>query len=155
MACSSKRSLDQRQKAADKTVRAIRGYLDAFARAQIECPVVSGGGTGTAAFDVASQVYTEIQAGTYAFMDTDYAAIDWGDALAFRNSLYLLGTVMSTPTPERAVVDLGLKSTSAESGAPRVADHPDLRCVAVHDEHCILLGWQPAQPSRKWVRSCA
>src|SRR5690606_16829240 len=78
-----KRSLDQRQNAADKTVRAIRGYLDAFARAQIECPVVSGGGTGTAAFDVASQVYTEIQAGTYAFMDTDYAAIDWGDALAF------------------------------------------------------------------------
>ncbi|PLC50137.1 alanine racemase [Pollutimonas subterranea] len=134
-----KRSLDQRQKAADKTVRAIRGYLDAFARAQIECPVVSGGGTGTAAFDVASQVYTEIQAGTYAFMDTDYAAIDWGDALAFRHSLYLLGTVMSTPTPERAVVDLGLKSTSAESGAPRIADHPDLRCVAVHDEHCILL----------------
>lgn len=134
-----KRSLDQRQKAADKAVRTIRAYLDAFAAAGIACPVVSGGGTGTAAFDVTSQVYTEIQAGTYAFMDTDYAGIDWGDALSFRHSLFLLGTVMSTPTPERAVVDLGLKSTSAESGAPQVADHPDLRCVAVHDEHCILV----------------
>ncbi|PLC55645.1 alanine racemase [Pollutimonas nitritireducens] len=134
-----KRSLDQRQKAAEKTVRAIRGYLDAFARAGIECPIVSGGGTGTAAFDVASQVYTEIQAGSYAFMDTDYAGIDWGNALSFRHSLFLLGTVMSTPTPDRAVVDLGLKSTSAESGAPQVADRHDLRCVAVHDEHCILL----------------
>src|SRR5690606_36085606 len=80
-----KRSLDQRQKAAEKTVRAIRGYLDAFARAGIECPIVSGGGTGTAAFDVASQVYTEIQAGSYAFMDTDYAGIDWGNALSFRH----------------------------------------------------------------------
>ena len=134
-----KRSLDQRQKSADKAVRTIRAYLDAFAGAGIACPVVSGGGTGTAAFDVTSQVYTEIQAGSYAFMDTDYAGIDWGDALSFRHSLFLLGTVMSTPTPERAVVDLGLKSTSAESGAPQVADHPDLRCVAVHDEHCILL----------------
>lgn len=134
-----KRALDQRQKASDKAARAIRNYLDAFAAADIECPVVSGGGTGSAAFDVASQVYTEIQAGTYAFMDTDYGGIDWGDALAFRHSLFLLGTVMSTPTPERAVIDLGLKSTSAESGAPQIADHPELRCVAVHDEHCILM----------------
>lgn len=134
-----KRALDQRQKASDKTARAIRGYLDAFAAAGIECPVVSGGGTGSAAFDVASQVYTEIQAGSYAFMDADYAGIDWGDALSFRHSLFVLGTVMSTPTPERAVIDLGLKSTSAESGAPQIAGHPDLRCVAVHDEHCILL----------------
>ncbi len=134
-----KRSLDQRQKASDKAVRLIRQYLDVFAEAGIECPVVSGGGTGTAAFDVASQVYTEIQAGSYAFMDTDYAAIDWGEAMSFRHSLFLLGTVMSTPTPDRAVVDLGLKSTSAESGAPQLADADGLRCVAVHDEHCILL----------------
>lgn len=134
-----KRSLDQRQKACDKTARLIRGYLEAFARAGIECPVVSGGGTGTAAFDVASQVFTEIQAGTYAFMDTDYAGIDWGEALSFRHSLFLLGTVISTPTPDRAVVDLGLKSTSAESGAPQVADRDGLRCVGVHDEHCILV----------------
>lgn len=140
-----KRSLDQRQKAADKAVRQVRHYLDAFAKAGIACPVVSGGGTGSAVFDVASQVYTEIQAGTYAFMDTDYAGIDWGEAVSFRHSLFLLGTIMSTPTPERAVVDLGLKSTSAESGAPRIVDHDGLRCVAVHDEHCILLATSPSE----------
>jgi D-serine deaminase-like pyridoxal phosphate-dependent protein len=134
-----KRSWDQRQKAADKTVRQIRQYLDAFVIAGIDCPVISGGGTGTAAFDVASGVFTEIQAGSYAFMDSDYAAIDWGEALSFRHSLFLLGTVMSTPTPDRAVVDLGLKSTSAESGAPQVADRQGLRCVGVHDEHSILI----------------
>ncbi|NYT61534.1 DSD1 family PLP-dependent enzyme [Alcaligenaceae bacterium] len=133
-----KRSLEQRQKAAEKAVRLVRQYLRAFAKAGITCPVVSGGGTGSAVFDVASQVYTEIQAGTYAFMDTDYAGIDWGEAVSFRHSLFLLGTVMSTPTPERAVVDLGLKSTSAESGVPLIMDHEGLRCVAVHDEHSIL-----------------
>src|SRR3546814_9847587 len=80
-----------------------------------------------------SQVYTEIQSGTYAFMDTDYGGIDWGEALAFRHSLFLLGTVMSTPTPNRAVMDFGLKSTSAESGAPQTVGRPGLRCVAVHE----------------------
>lgn len=133
-----KRSLDQRQKACDKSARLVRRYLDALKQAGIACPVVTGGGTGTAVFDVASQVYTEIQSGTYAFMDTDYGGIDWGEALAFRHSLFLLGTVMSTPTPERAIMDFGLKSTSAESGAPRPVGWPGLRCVAVHDEHSIL-----------------
>lgn len=133
-----KHSLDQRQKASAKAVRLVRQYLDAFAKEGIACPVVSGGGTGSAVFDVASQVYTEIQAGTYAFMDTDYAGLDWGEALSFRHSLFLLGTVMSTPTPDRAIVDFGLKSTSAESGLPKVVDHEGLTCVAVHDEHCLL-----------------
>src|SRR3546814_5719789 len=89
----------------------VRRYIDALAQVGIACRVVTGGGTGTAVFDVASQVYTEIQSGTYAFMDTDYGGIDWGEALAFRHSLFLLGTVMSTPTPNRAVMDFGLKST--------------------------------------------
>lgn len=134
-----KRALDQRQKASEKASRLLRTFLDAFDKAGIECKVVTGGGTGTAAFDVTSQVYTEIQAGSYAFMDTDYAGIDWGEALCFRHSLFLLGTVISTPTPDRAIVDLGLKSTSAESGAPQVANLAGLRCVGLHDEHCILL----------------
>lgn len=133
-----KRSLDQRRKSCDKAARLIRRYLDALERAGIACPVVTGGGTGTAVFDVASQVYTEIQSGTYAFMDTDYGSIDWGEALAFRHSLFLLGTVMSTPTADRAIMDFGLKSTSAESGAPQPVGWPGLRCVAVHDEHSIL-----------------
>lgn len=133
-----KRSLDQRQKSCDKAAKLVRRHLQALSEAGIACPVVTGGGTGTAVFDVASGVYTEIQAGTYAFMDTDYGSIDWGEALAFENSLFLLGTVMSTPVPDRAVVDFGLKSTSTESGAPEVVGAEGLRCVAVHDEHCIL-----------------
>lgn len=133
-----KRSHEQRQASSEKAVQRIREYLDAFNAAGISCNVVSGGGTGTAAFDVASQVYTEIQAGSYAFMDSDYASIDWGEALCLRHSLFLLGTIMSTPTSQRAIVDFGLKSTSAESGAPVPVDLPGVRCVAVHDEHCIL-----------------
>jgi D-serine deaminase-like pyridoxal phosphate-dependent protein len=130
--------LDQREKQCAKTAKLIRRYLDEFAAEGLDCPVVSGGGTGTALFDVASGVFTEIQAGTYAFMDMDYASIDWGEALSFRHSLFLLGTVMSTPTAERAVMDFGLKSTTAESGLPGVVGHEGLRCVSVSDEHSVL-----------------
>ncbi len=133
-----KRGHEQRQKSSDQTAQNIRVYLEAMKNADIVCDVVSGGGTGTAVFDVASDVYTEIQAGSYAFMDGDYASLDWGEALSFRHSLFLLGTVMSTPTSQRAVVDFGLKSTSAESGMPIPVNLPGVRCVAVNDEHSIL-----------------
>lgn len=133
-----KRSHDQRRLAAEKAARRIRRYLDALSDAGMPCRVVTGGGTGTAMFDVALGVYTEIQPGSYAFMDNDYGRLDWGDALEFRHSLFLLGTVMSAPTPHRAVVDLGLKSTSAESGTPRVFGMPGVKCVAIHDEHALL-----------------
>lgn len=133
-----KRSHDLRQRASEKAAKRIRRYLKEFSKAGITCRVVTGGGTGTAMFDVATQVYTEIQPGSYAFMDNDYARLDWGAALEFRHSLYLLGTIMSTPTPQRAVVDLGLKSTSAESGLPKIVGHPGVTCVAIHDEHTLL-----------------
>src|SRR3546814_2028965 len=63
---------------------------------------------------------SDLQAGSYAFMDVEYAGIDWGDALSFKHSLFLVGTVMSTPKANRAVVDIGLKSTSARSEERRV-----------------------------------
>ncbi|MGB6104675.1 MAG: DSD1 family PLP-dependent enzyme [Pusillimonas sp.] len=139
-----KRSLEQRQHSCEKAARLIRKHLHALDQAGIPCPVVTGGGTGSAVFDVASQVFTEIQAGTYAFMDADYGGLDWGDAPIFQHSLFLLSTVMSTPTFQRAVLDAGLKSTSAESGVPRIADREGVVCLAVNDEHSILQADSPA-----------
>lgn len=143
-----KRSLEQRQKSWDKAVKLIRKHLQALEQAGIACPVVTGGGTGTAAFDVKSDVFTEIQAGTYAFMDTDYGGIDWDDTLAFRHSLFLLATVMSAPSPDRAVLDVGLKSTTAESGMPGLVGYEGVRCVAVNDEHSMLCIDEGAQGPR-------
>ncbi len=133
------RGHEQRRLASERAARRITRYLKAFARAGLDCPTVTGGGTGTALFDAASGVYTEIQAGSYAFMDNDYGQLDWGEAIRFRHSLFVLTTVMSTPTALRAVTDAGLKSLSAESGLPRVPDAPGVRCQAVYDEHTLLI----------------
>ena len=133
-----KRFLEQRQRLAEKGIKAAQGFIHALRAAGHPCEVVTGGGTGTVAFDVASEVFTEVQPGSYAFMDTDYAALEWGEPAGFRHSLFVLGRVMSIPVPERLILDVGLKSTSAESGLPRIADGAGLECLALNDEHCII-----------------
>ncbi|CAP40372.1 DSD1 family PLP-dependent enzyme [Bordetella petrii] len=106
--------------------------------AGIPCDRITGAGTGSAEFDAASGVYTEMQAGSYAFMDGDYGANAWSGPLAFRHSLFLLATVMSMPAPGRAVVDAGLKSTTIECGLPQVAGGAGLQYAAANDEHGVL-----------------
>ncbi|MCD0505697.1 DSD1 family PLP-dependent enzyme, partial [Bordetella petrii] len=114
------------------------GYAGRLREAGIPCDRITGAGTGSAEFDAASGVYTELQAGSYAFMDGDYGANEWSGALAFRHSLFVLATVMSLPDGGRAIVDAGLKSTTAECGPPRVAGRPELQYTAVNDEHGVL-----------------
>jgi 3-hydroxy-D-aspartate aldolase len=99
---------------------------------------VGGGGTGTFALEAASGVYTEIQAGSYCFMDADYARnLDEGGApvSTFRHALFVLSTVMSAARPGVAVLDAGHKAVAIDSGMPLVWQRPDLRYVGASDEH--------------------
>lgn len=102
------------------------------------CPIITGGGTGSAEFDGPSGVYTELQVGTYPFMDVDYGDNEWAGELSFRNSLFLLSTVMSVPTGDRIVLDAGLKSTTVECGLPRVHGREGLTYIAANDEHGVV-----------------
>jgi D-serine deaminase-like pyridoxal phosphate-dependent protein len=93
----------------------------AIEAAGIACAVVTGAGTGTWQHERDSGVYTELQAGSYVFMDADYNR----NALApdehyFEQSLYVVATVMSAPARERAIVDAGLKAVAFDSGPPLV-----------------------------------
>lgn len=137
----------ERAAIAARAAQAAAGYAEHLRAAGIACDRITGAGTGSAEFDAASGVYTELQAGSYAFMDGDYGANDWSDALAFRNSLFLLTTVMSAPTADRFVVDAGLKSTTVESGLPRIAESVGLQYTAANDEHGVLQVIRPAADS--------
>jgi len=101
-------------------------------------PIVTGGGTGSAEFDAPAGIYTELQAGSYAFMDGDYGANEWAGELAFGNALFLWTTVMSTPAVDRVIVDAGLKSTTVECGPPRIYGRAGLEYLAANDEHGIV-----------------
>src|SRR5437868_11292658 len=74
---------------------------DLLARHGIECPA----GTGTFEFESASGVYTELQCGSYIFMDADYGRNrdrDGEPTKAFEPSLFVWATGMSRPTENRA-----------------------------------------------------
>jgi D-serine deaminase-like pyridoxal phosphate-dependent protein len=112
---------------------------------------VTGAGTGTFRFEGASGIWNELQAGSYVFMDTDYARI--GDRASdryteFEHSLFVLASVMSVPVAGRAVVDAGLKSYSAEKGAPWVADIEGAEVTGVSDEHGKIELGRAARPLR-------
>jgi 3-hydroxy-D-aspartate aldolase len=128
----------ERAQAIASAVDFVRETLDALAADNLTCETISGAGTGTFAFEAASGVYNELQAGSYVFMDTDYARIggkDGGRYTEFEHSLFVLAAVMSAPTSDRAIVDAGLKSYSAEKGPPWVHGREDIEVVAVSDEH--------------------
>jgi 3-hydroxy-D-aspartate aldolase len=92
---------------------------------------VTGGGTGTCAMDVENGVLNEVQAGSFLLMDALYR--DAG--VPFENALRCLTTIISRPTPERAVCDAGGKTMSHDGGPPVVEHHPGLRYLRGSDEH--------------------
>jgi len=86
--------------------------------------VISAGGTGT--YDI-NRWATEIQAGSYALMDTTYGKL----GLPFAQALSVLATVISVSS-EWAVADCGLKSLGMDHGNPTVDEATVLFCS---DEH--------------------
>jgi D-threonine aldolase len=109
---------------ADLFERSMELLLDAHAA--VGGDIVSGGGTGT--WEVNRWV-TELQAGSYCLMDTEYTP----HAAGFENALSLWTTVISRSPKGWAVLDGGLKSLGMDHGDPKVLDVGD--CWFVSDEH--------------------
>jgi hypothetical protein len=90
------------------------------------------------AAETASGVYTELQCGSYIFMDADYCRNldrDGAPAKALEPSLFVWAAVMSRPTHDRAIVDAGLKALAFDSGPPLVCDEPAATYERASDEH--------------------
>jgi D-serine deaminase-like pyridoxal phosphate-dependent protein len=104
----------------------------------LSCDIVTGAGTGTFLYEGASGVYDELQPGSYVLMDADYNRNSWDGFPRFDQSLFILATAMSVPTPERVVLDAGLKAHSFDSGMPRVVGWPGVEYVRPSDEHGVL-----------------
>ncbi len=83
----------------------------------IPCPLVTGGSTGTYNIDSEVDGVTELQPGSFVFMDIDYARIGDQNGPVYRDfqfSLSVLTTVVSKPTKHGVVVDGGLKAFSTD-----------------------------------------
>ncbi len=132
------RSWDERRQAIAQAAEKAALTRDLIAKNGIPCPNVTGAGTGSFEFEADSGVYTELQCGSYIFMDADYGRNrdrDGAAISAFRPSLFVWATVMSRPTGERAIVDAGLKALAFDSGPPLVWDEPAATYERASDEH--------------------
>ena len=81
--------------------------------------VVTGGGTGTFAADAAQGVLTEVQPGSFAFMDREYRdALKEDPDGAFDQALTIAATVISANHPKWVTVDAGLKAFATDGPLP-------------------------------------
>ena len=134
------RKVEERRAAIESATAHVKRTRELLDEAGIACPKVTGAGTGTYLFEAASAVYDELQAGSYIFMDADYARNDWTESgmPRFKHSLFVWTTVMSRTGAERAIVDAGLKASSIDSGMPRIADRGPAEYVKASDEHGVI-----------------
>jgi D-serine deaminase-like pyridoxal phosphate-dependent protein len=135
------RSWEERREAIRQAGDAAARTRDLLAQHGHVTSLISGGGTGTHPFELGSGIYNELQAGSYVFMDADYARnLDQQGQQRpeYRHALFVYAQVMSAPGRGSVILDAGLKALSFDSGVPLVAGHPDVAYHRPSDEHGML-----------------
>jgi len=142
------RGMEERHGLIERAAQHVEHTKRLLREAGIDCPTVTGAGSGTFMFEVQSGAWNEIQAGSYIFMDADYGRNEWAAPLPrFEHSLFVLCTVMSRPGPKVAVVDAGLKASSVDSGMPAVWERANLTYKKASDEHGVIEVGDGAAPA--------
>lgn len=124
-----------------ESMRTLTSTADAFRKAGSNIEVVTTGGTGTAEFCASVPGVTELQPGSFIFMDTDYRA---AVGTFYSNSLTILSTVVSKQGPRAVTIDAGLKSLTTDSGLAECKD-PRYTYDVLGDEHGSLT-WEEDTP---------
>jgi D-serine deaminase-like pyridoxal phosphate-dependent protein len=119
---------------AEQVASAMQSLVEAHA--EVGGDVVSGGGTGT--YEVNTWV-TELQAGSYTLMDTQYGLLD----SPFRQALSVLATVLTVSPKGWLVADAGLKALSVDHGNPTVLGGEVWFCSDEHTTFAPVAGTAP------------
>lgn len=140
------RSPQERRDAIGGVVQDVERTRQMIAAEGIAVHLVTGAGTGSFVLEAASGVFGELQAGSFLFMDGDYARNERDPAQPqFEHALFVKTQVMSTGG-EHVVCDAGHKSHAIDSGMPTVhafGSEPELLYVNGGDEHGILRRARP------------
>jgi 3-hydroxy-D-aspartate aldolase len=135
------RTIEERRIATNATVEGVRKTKEALAKVGLNRDWVTGGGTGSYPFERDSGIFTEVQAGSYAFLDADYARNLDGEgnpSTTFAHSLFLLSTIISTTGATRAVLDAGHKAHSYDSGPAQIFAMSGVEIGGQSDEHMVV-----------------
>jgi D-serine deaminase-like pyridoxal phosphate-dependent protein len=132
--------------AREAAARSVRGPLirtvAALTAAELRCEIVTGSGTGSFALDATAGVFGEVQVGSYAVMDDEYAANEplVVDEPTFTRSAFLLTQVVSANHGGLATIDAGSKSLSFDGPLPSVQAPAGLVYERAGDEFGKVVG---------------
>ena len=135
-----------------------RASLDALAgvvetrriaeRAGLDVPILSVGGTGTWDVDCDVEGVTDVQVGSYLFMDAMYRAIGGKHGPVFDDfepALFVLTTAISQPVAGEITVDAGYKASATDHQAPDPWGVGQVTYRWAGDEHGILTLLRPSR----------
>ncbi len=134
----------ERRAAMQERAGYLTSVIDALTAIGAAPDIVTGGGTGTHRIDAELGVFTELQVGSYVFMDRQYLDCDlMGDSgeAPFETSLLIEARVVSANASGLVTLDAGLKAFATEAGAPVVlAGAPNgAKFRFMGDEHGALI----------------
>lgn len=130
----------ERQAAIVERTNYLREVLSALSAAGHPIARVSGSGTGTFMIDAQLGALTELQCGSYIFMDREYldCELDDGEAPTFEPALCVDATVISANRASHVTIDAGFKALAADAGPPTVVGGGEYRFMG--DEHGAVIG---------------
>ena len=133
----------QRKAAIEERTAYLKGILAKLDAAGLRPSIVTGSGTGTHFIDAKLGVFTELQVGSYVFMDHDYEVCDLRglDRPTFEQALQIDARVVSANKPGMATVDAGLKAMATEKGPPQILSGaaPGSTTRFMGDEHLAVI----------------
>jgi len=126
---------EKRRTAARELLLVLKETMEMVESAGVDVRDVSAGSTGTYNITGEYSKITEIEAGSYVFMDSTYRKLA---GLGFSCALTVLATVIGRPVPERVVVNTGWKCATQELGMPVVKDVEDAEVHHLAEEHGLI-----------------
>lgn len=132
-----------RRAAINQKTEYLQTVIEALKQAGGAPPIITGGGTGTHRIDAELGTLTELQVGSYIFMDSQYAACDITGSKEppYEFALMVDVRVISANSPGMRTVDAGYKALATDGGTPRVLAGlpPETEYVFMGDEHGALI----------------
>src|SRR3989339_775361 len=127
------RNKKERKEKARKAMKLLTESAKLLVKYGVPVGIVSAGGTGT--YDITGKIsgVTELQAGSYVFMDEKYRSL----IKSFEESLFVLSSICGVRYDGSYIIDAGRKSLSSEFGDPQVGKKPILK---MSEEHSNVQG---------------
>jgi 3-hydroxy-D-aspartate aldolase len=127
-----KPDLQARSEGVDGLLSYVGGFKSFLEQHNIPVNEISGGGSGTYNLTYKNSLYTELQVGSYIYMDTRYSGLE----LPFQQALYIMSMIISKHDGV-VVADGGLKSLSTDNGDPRLIGL-NAESIKLSEEHCTI-----------------